>query len=119
MAKQGKEGSAAGFVQGPLAAFNTFGPEAISMEILGDMGDEMGVNPQIIAARIPETKYVSDALALQEYQLAQAYAKGVPAKLPNYIDPESREVLFNTPVEIFWKNFNDPYTSRFPKVIKK
>jgi hypothetical protein len=118
MAKQGKEGSAAGFVQGPLAAFNTFGPEAISMEILGDMGDEMGVNPQIIAARIPETKYVSDALALQEYQLAQGYAQGIPVKLSSYIDPMTKEILFDKPVEIFWENFNDAYSSRIPKPLK-
>ena len=119
LAKQGKEGSAAGFVQGPLAAFNTFGPQAVSMEILGDMGEELGVNPQIIAARIPDTKYVSDELALQEYKLAQGYATKTPVKLSSYIDPETREVLFDTPVEIFWKNFNDPISSRLPKVIKK
>lgn len=119
LAKQGKEGSAAGFVQGPLAAFNTFGPQAVSMEILGDMGEELGVNPQIIAARIPDTKYVSDELALQEYRLAQGYATKTPVKLSSYIDPETREVVFDTPVEIFWKNFNDPISSRLPKVIKK
>jgi hypothetical protein len=119
LAKQGKEGSAAAFVQGPLAAFNTFGPDAVSMELLGDMGKDMGVNPQIIAARIPDTRYVSDALALQEYKLAQGYATGIPVKLDSYIDPKTREVVFNTPVEIFWQHFNNPYTSRIPKVIKK
>lgn len=117
IAKQGAKESASGFIQGPLAAFNTFGPQAISMELLGNIKG-VGKDPQIIAARIPETRYVSDALALQEYQLAQGYAQGVPVKLSNYIDPETREILFNEPVEIFWKHFDDPYNSRLPRVIK-
>jgi hypothetical protein len=119
IAKQKKEKSASGFVQGPLAAFNTFGPQAISMQILGDIGDDaIGENPHIIVSRIPETKYVSDALALQEYQLAQGYAQKIPVKLSSYIDPETREILFDTPVEIFWGNFNDIYSSRIPKPLK-
>lgn len=118
LAKQGSEGSAAGLVHGFFPVFNTFGPEAISMELLGKEIKGVGKNPQLIVARIPDTKYVSDRLALQEHKLAEGYATGTPVKLPSYIDPITREVVFNRPVEIFWQNFEDPIASRLPKVIK-
>jgi hypothetical protein len=115
MAKQGSAGSALGFVHGPLPAFNTFGPQAISMELLGENEDQ---DLQLIVARSPEVKYQSDQLALQEYQLAQGYATGTPVKLSSYIDPETRETTFDKPVEIFWKHFDDPMSSRLPRLIK-
>jgi hypothetical protein len=87
------------------------------MDLLGKV-EGVGKDPQIIVSRIPDTKYVSDALALQEYQLAQGYATGTPVKLSTYIDPETREIVFEKPVEIFWKHFNDPMSSRLPRVIK-
>lgn len=119
MAKQSSAGSAAGFVHGFFPAFNTFGPEAISMDLVGEEIKDVGKNPQIVVARSPEVANQLDALALQEYRLAQGYAKGIPVKLERYINPETKEVVSKSPVEIFWKNFDDPISSRVVKIITK
>ena len=101
-------------LQGRLNAFNTYGPEALSLKVIGDIKD-LGTNPSIIAVN----GTAPNELALQEHLLAVAYAKGIPQVLNGgYIDPYTGEYLKDkngrkvNKVEVFWKHFNDAQSSR-------
>lgn len=118
LAKQSDAGSAAGFALGPLPAFNTFGSQAIFIDVVGDVPG-LESNPQIVAARNPVPENINDELALQEHQLNVGYAQGTPVKLPYYIDPISKKKTYGSGVEIFWKHFDDPQTSRLIRALKK
>lgn len=93
--------------QGRLNAFNTYGPEALSLKVLGEIPN-VGTNPSIIAAKGNSI----NPLAVQEHLLAVAYSKGIPQVLQGYIDPITGKTLTSKPVEVFWKHFNDTQSSR-------
>lgn len=99
-------------VQGKLNAFNTYGPEALSVKVIGTI-DKIGSYPSLIAVTTPTGNTIDDKLAIQEHLLATGYSKGTPVLLnEGYIDPISKKQLSRSPTEIFWKHFNDSQSSR-------
>jgi hypothetical protein len=107
-------------LQGKLNAFNTYGPEAVSLKVIGEVPN-IGANPSIVAV----SGNSENKLAVQEHLLAVAYTKGTPQIIKGgYIDPMTGEYLKDKSgkvannVEVFWKHFNDTQSSRHIVIYK-